>query len=97
MREYEVTVVLRPDLDDDTRAEVLGRVEGWLTQGEGENASPSADHWGQRRLAYEINGHTEGYYVFYHASLEPSNIGEAERNILYVDEILRHLIVRKEA
>jgi small subunit ribosomal protein S6 len=97
MREYEVTVVLKSDLDDETRAEVLARVEGWLTQGEGEAAKPSADHWGQRRLAYEINGYTEGYYVFYQAELQPAKVGETERNILYVDEILRHLIVRKEA
>jgi small subunit ribosomal protein S6 len=97
MREYEVTVVLKPDLDDDTRAEVLARVEGWLTQGEGEDAKPSADHWGQRMLAYEINNYTEGYYVFYQAQMEPASVGETERNILYVDEILRHLFVRKEA
>lgn len=97
MREYEVTVVLKSDLDDETRAEVLGRVEGWLTQGEGEDAKPNADYWGLRKMAYEINGYTEGYYVFYLANLEPSSVGETERNILYVDEILRHLIVRKEA
>jgi ribosomal protein S6 len=48
-------------------------------------------------MAYEINGYTEGYYVFYQATLEPSEVNEAERNILYVDEILRHLVVRKEA
>ena len=97
MREYEVTVVLKPDLDDESRAEVLARVEGWLTHGEGEETKPRADHWGQRRLAYEINGYTEGYYVFYLADLEPVKVGEAERNILYVDEILRHLVIRKDA
>lgn len=97
MREYEVTVVLKPDLDDDARAEVLARVEGWLTQGEGEEAEPSADHWGQRTLAYEIDNYTEGYYVFYLAKMDPLSVTDTERNILYVDEILRHLVVRKDA
>jgi small subunit ribosomal protein S6 len=96
MREYEVTVVLKPDLADDTRAEVLSRVEGWLTQGEGEDAKPEADHWGRRRLAYQINGYGEGYYVFYRAKMEPSSVNETERNMIYVDEILRHLVVRSE-
>ena len=96
MREYEVTVVLKPDLDDESRAEVLARVEGWLTQGDGEEAKPTADHWGQRRLAYPINKQTEGYYVFYRAMMEPSSIRDVERNILYVDEVLRHLVVRSE-
>ena len=96
MREYEVTVVLKPDLDDETRAEVLTRVEGWLTQGDDDESRLSSDHWGQRRLAYEIKNHTEGYYVFYLARIGPPYVAEAERNILYVDEILRHLVVRKE-
>ena len=96
MREYEVTVVLKPDLDDETQAEVLARLEGWLTQGEGEDAAPTADHWGQRTLAYEIENYTEGYYISYLARMEPSTVGETERSILYVDEILRHLFVRKD-
>jgi len=96
MREYEVTVVLRPDLDDDSRTELLDRVEGWLTHGEGEDAKPSADHWGLRKLAYPIRKYTEGYYVFYTAQMEPSSVNESERNILYVDDILRHLVVRKD-
>lgn len=96
MREYEVTVVLKPDLDDEARAEVLARVEGWLTQGENEDAKPTVDHWGQRKLAYPIRNFTEGYYVFYLAQIEPSTVTETERNIVYVDEILRHLVVRRE-
>jgi small subunit ribosomal protein S6 len=96
MREYEVTVVLKPDLDDDARAEVLGRIEAWITQGEGEEAKPSADHWGQRRLAYPINNFTEGYYVLYLAQMEPPSVGDVERNIQYVDDVLRHLVVRRE-
>ena len=96
MREYEVTVVLKPDLDDETRADVLGRVEDWITQGEGDEAKPSADHWGQRKLAYPINNYTEGYYVLYLAQMEPSSVGDVERNIQYVDDVLRHLVVRSE-
>jgi small subunit ribosomal protein S6 len=75
---------------------VLARVEGWLTQGEGDEAKPAADHWGQRTMAYAINNYTEGYYVHYLATIEPSTVSDTERNILYVDEILRHLFVRRE-
>ena len=96
MREYEVTVVLKPDLDDESRAEVLTRVEGWLTQGEDDDSKLTVDKWGQRRLAYEIENYTEGYYVFYLALMDPLKVAEAERNILDVDEILRHLVVRRE-
>lgn len=97
MREYEVTVILKPDLDDDARGEVLTRVEEWLTQGEEEADKPNVAHWGQRTLAYPIRKYTEGYYVFYEVSLNPTSISEIERNIIYVDEILRHLVVRKDS
>ena len=96
MREYEVTIILKPDLEDDARSEVLERVAGWLASDPDEAKKISPDHWGQRPLAYPIGKFTDGYYVFYEVGLEPGNIGEIERNFQYADEILRHLVVRKE-
>ncbi len=95
MREYEVTVIIKPDLDDDARNQVLERVEGWLVQGEEGDQKLEVDHWGRRTLAYPIEKIKEGYYVHYRATLDPTKIHEVERNIIYVDDILRHLIVRK--
>ena len=96
MRDYEVTVILRPDIDDVAREELLTSVEGWLTHGEEETDKPLPKHWGLRSMAYDIEDYTDGYYVFYDAHLEPSRVSEIERNILYTDEILRHLLVNKE-
>ena len=44
MREYEVAVILRPDLDDNARNELIEQVEGWLTHDEDETNKPVADH-----------------------------------------------------
>ena len=95
MREYEVTIILKPDIDDEAQTDVLGRIDGWLAQGESEEGKPSPDHWGLKSLAYPIDNYTEGYYVFYEVELEPADLSEIERNILYVDDVLRHLAVRK--
>ena len=95
MREYEVTVVLKPDLEDEARSEVIGRIEGWLQPEGEETGEMKTDHWGQRSLAYPIRKYTEGYYLFYDMELDPSQISAIERNILYMDDVLRHLIVRK--
>ena len=95
MRDYEVTVVLKPDLEDEARNEILGRVEGWLAQERANEGDLNANHWGLKAFAYPIKKYTEGYYVYYEVSLNPAGIGEIERNFTYVDEILRHLIVRK--
>ena len=97
MRDYEVTVVLKPDIDDEARAELIGRVEGWLTHGDQEGDAPSITHWGQMSMAYPIRKYREGYYVFFEAKLNPTQVSEIERNIQYLDDILRHLVVRNES
>ena len=96
MRDYEVTVILRPDIDDVARDELLNNVEGWLTHGEEETDKPIPKHWGLRSMAYPIEDLTDGYYVYYEARLEPSRVSEIERNILFTDEIIRHLLVNKQ-
>jgi small subunit ribosomal protein S6 len=95
MREYEIAVILRPDLEENDRAQLVGRIEGWLTSGEDSN-KPEADHWGQRSLAYPIKKLTEGYYIFYNAKLDPSQVREFERNVVFVEDVIRHLVIRKE-
>ena len=95
MREYEVIVVLKPDLDEETQAGVLERLGGWLAQSDNEELKPKVDYWGLRSLAYPIKNYNEGYYIFYQTNLESATIAAIERNILYMDDVLRHLIVRK--
>lgn len=97
MRDYEVTIIIQPEIDEEARAQIIERVAGWLTSGSNEADKPVAHHWGQRRLAFPIDNHSDGYYVFYEAKLDPTQIGEIERNMTYVEDILRHLVVRKES
>jgi len=97
MREYEITVVLKPDIDDAAREELLNTLEGWMKASDDEAEKPVSKHWGLRALAFPIKKYTEGYYVYYEANLEPANVAGIERNILYTDEILRHLLVAKES
>lgn len=95
MRDYEVTVILKPDLEDADRENLVERLEEWLTHGSDKKDKPVAEHWGQRTLAYPIKNFREGYYILFNAQLDPLRISETERNITYVDDILRHLFVRK--
>lgn len=96
MREYEVMLVINPNLEEEARNQLLERVSGWLTHGEGEEAKPKLQHWGMRHLAYPINNNAEGYYALYEATLDPRRVGQLERDMLYVNDILRHMVVRKE-
>jgi small subunit ribosomal protein S6 len=96
VREYEVTIIVKPDLDDEARSQVIERVTNWLAPGASEEKRPLIEHWGQKNLAYPIRKYAEGYYVYFEVQLDPSALREIERNILYVDDILRHLVVRKQ-
>jgi small subunit ribosomal protein S6 len=97
VREYEVTIVINPTIDDEARNEIIERVQRWLTTGDDEGSEPAVNQWGQRALAYPIKGNRDGYYVFYEAKMEPARMHEVEREILYVEDILRHLVVRKNS
>ena len=94
MRDYEVVIVLKPDIEDEDRDKLIERLEAWMTHSEGEADQFTADRWGIRSLAYPIRKYQEGYYIFYTAKLDPAKISEMERNFTYQDEILRHLVVR---
>jgi small subunit ribosomal protein S6 len=97
LREYEVIVVLKPDLDEEARSQVIERVEGWLGSADDDSTELNVKHWGQRNLAYPIMKYTEGYYLLYDLELDPTKISDIERNILYMDDVLRHLLVRKQS
>jgi small subunit ribosomal protein S6 len=94
VRDYEVVIVLKPDIEDEARSELIEKLEAWMIHDENESDLLKSDHWGSRTLAYPIRKYEEGYYLFYDAKLDPSKINEMERNFTYQDEILRHLVVR---
>lgn len=55
----------------------------------------SVDAWGKRKLAYEINDQTEGYYVLYTFSAEPAFPAELDRVFKITDGVMRSLITVK--
>jgi small subunit ribosomal protein S6 len=83
-------------LEDNERDQLITRVNNLLVP-DGSAEKPVINRWGQRKLAYSIRKFTEGYYVLYEARIDPSRIREIERTFQYNDDILRFLIVRKEA
>ncbi|MBE6901444.1 MAG: 30S ribosomal protein S6 [Oscillospiraceae bacterium] len=51
------------------------------------------DEWGKRKLAYEINYESEGYYVLYNFESKPDFPAELERVINITDGVLRSIVV----
>ncbi len=95
MRDYEVTVVIQPQLDETERNQMIERLSNLLVPGAKEDGALNVNHWGSRQLAYPIRKFTEGYYVLYEAQIDPTRIRDIERSMQYNEDVLRYLVVRK--
>ena len=92
MRKYEIMYILRADLDEATRKEVMDKLAKIITDNGGkvENTDESM---GLRDLAYEIKDQTKGYYVVLKVSMDNVAINEFNRKVRINPNVLRHLIV----
>ena len=90
MREYELVFIIHPDLDETSTNEVVERVKGWITEAGG--TIDKVDPWGKRKLAYPIRKQNEGQYYLLNTHMAPTYIIELERNLRFVEPIMRFLI-----
>ncbi len=90
MRSYEVVFIVNPDLDETALNGLVERVKGWITTVGGTIAK--VDMWGKRKMAYTIRKQREGQYVLVQADFEPSFTTELERNLRFLEPVLRFLI-----
>lgn len=93
MREYELTIIVHPELDEAAFNEIVERVAGWITEDGGEIIK--TDNWGKRQLAYPIRKLNEGQYVMFHAKMNPQLGKTIERNLGYMETILRFMLIVK--
>ncbi len=92
MRDYELVVIINPEVPDEENTRVIDRVGQLIGSGGGEITK--TDPWGRRRLAYPINGHREGFYVVEQFRMQPEATGELERSLKLNEDIIRYLLVR---
>jgi small subunit ribosomal protein S6 len=94
MRAYELTFIIRPELDDEGVSAVTEKVSGTLS-GLGAQVG-EVKRWGRRRLAYPIRKQVEGHYVLMNVDLETPALPELERSLRLNEDVLRYLLVRTE-
>lgn len=90
MRNYELVCIVQPELDETAFTAVVDRVSSWVTEAGG--SVDKVDIWGRRRLAYQIRKQREGQYVLLNVTLDPKATSELERNIRYLETVLRHML-----
>ena len=95
MNKYELALVLSPALDDEGRAAEVAKVQAVLERFGAK--IEKVDDWGKRKLAYEIQKVNEGFFSFISFDAEGTVPAEIESRVRIMENVLRYLIVRKEA
>ena len=72
MREYELVMVISPEVPDESVPATVDRVQQFIQERGGQVTK--VDPWGRRRLAYRIRRHSEGNYVVAQFSLDPKAV-----------------------
>ena len=93
MKAYELLFFVAPTIDEETRLAVMKRIENTIAADNG--VVDNVDEWGKRKLAYEINGLTEGSYTLIDFHATPENIAELDRILRINDAVVRHMIVKR--
>lgn len=95
MNKYELTLVVNAKIEDEVREAVVEKAKGYIARYNG--TVTEVEEWGKKKLAYEIQKMTEGFYYFIHFDSDADCPAEVERHVRIMDNVLRYLIVKKEA
>ncbi len=87
---YEVLYVLNPNLTEEETAGIVEKIKTLIEQNNG--TIDEQNEWGKRKLAYEINYLTEGYYVLVKFTSGPELPAELDRILGITDGVIRSLV-----
>lgn len=100
-RPYEIPVVFRI-LPESEFEQAIDQVTAWIERSTesdeevGKVTRIDRTTLGRRRLAYELQGQRDGFYIIFYAEVTPSHLKELETNLRLYDNVLRYLVLRDE-
>ncbi len=94
MRNYEAMYILKPNMEEEAIDAAVTRFEEVVKNSGGEVVK--TDRWGKRRLAYELNGVTEGFYVLMTFKAPSGAAQELDRILKIQDDVVRQLVIKKD-
>jgi small subunit ribosomal protein S6 len=93
-RDYELGVILNPDLGEDQTRTLVDRVTHYVTNNDGTVVRVNA--WGRRHMAYPIERHRDGLYYWFDLILPPTAVAELERSLRVNEDVIRHLLKTRD-
>lgn len=94
MHQYELMVILDPEIDERTVAPSLDKFLNVIRNDGG--TVDKVDVWGKRRLAYEINKKTEGIYAVVSLTSTGDATKELDRQLKLSEAVMRTKMLRAE-
>ena len=94
MNKYELARVVSAKIEDDARAAVVEKAKEYITRAGG--TVTEVEEWGKKKLAYDIQHMSEGFYYFIQFDANTDVPAAVEQDVRIMDNVLRFLCVKKD-
>lgn len=94
MNKYELALVVSAKIEDDARTATVEKAKEYITRAGG--TVTEVEDWGKKKLAYDIQKMSEGFYYFIQFDAAASVPAAVEQDVRIMDNVLRFLCVRKD-
>ena len=94
MNKYELALVVNAKVEEDVKTATVEKAKEYITRAGG--TVTEVEEWGKKKLAYDIQKMSEGFYYFIQFDAAASVPAEVETEVRIMDNVLRFLCVRKD-
>lgn len=94
MKNYELFTIIKPNLDNEEADKVIARVDEIITTLGGQVSN--CDKMGRKKLAYEVQGFSDGFMVNQVITIPSDKITELKRQLKLNDSVIRIMFTKKE-
>lgn len=95
MKNYELMVIFKPNLDAEEVNSAVEKLSSTASELEGK--VESVDKTGRKKLAYEVAGFRDGFFVTFVVALPESQVAEFKRQLRLNDNIIRTMFTEAVA
>ena len=94
MNKYELALVVSAKIEDDARTATVEKAKEYITRAGG--TVTEVEEWGKKKLAYDVQKMSEGFYYFIQFDAESNVPALVEQDVRIMDNVLRFLCVKKD-
>ena len=94
MNKYELALIVNAKIEDEARLATVEKAKEYITRAGG--TVTNVEDWGKKKLAYEIQKMSEGFYYFIQFDANSDAPAKLEQEVRIMDNVLRFLCVRKD-